>query len=49
MELEILLPASQDPASGTYPELDEYNPHSHTIIFKIHFNIILLPMHRSSK
>jgi hypothetical protein len=40
MEPESLLPYSQELANGPYPDLDESNPHLHTLFFKIHFNII---------
>jgi len=43
MESEGLLLCSQEPATGPCPKLDEFSPHSHTLLlyFKINFNIIL--------
>jgi hypothetical protein len=34
---------SQEPATGSYPKLDESNPHPKPDLNKIHFNIILPP------
>jgi len=31
MESEVLLPCSQEPATGPYPDPDESNPHSYTL------------------
>jgi hypothetical protein len=36
MELKILLPCSQEPATGPCPEPDECNPKPHTLLLKIH-------------
>jgi hypothetical protein len=42
MEPEDLLPRSQEPSTGSYPEPDQSNPY-HPILSKIHFNIVHPP------
>jgi hypothetical protein len=46
MELYGLLPSSQEPSTGPYPEPDQCSPY-HTILSKIDFNIIYSPTSRS--
>jgi len=48
MEPEGSLPCSQEPAIGPYPEPNESSPYHPTYFSKIHSNIILPPMLRSS-
>jgi hypothetical protein len=43
MEHEGSFPSSQEIATGLYSDTDETNLHSHALVFKIHFSIILLP------
>jgi hypothetical protein len=38
---------SQEPSTGPYPVLDEFSPY-YPILSKLHFNIILPPISRSS-
>jgi hypothetical protein len=40
MEPEGLLPCSQEPFMGPYPEPDQSNLHNPFYLSKIHFNII---------
>jgi hypothetical protein len=47
MEPEGSLPCLQEPSTGPFPEPDQSSPF-HPILSKIHFNIILPPMSRSS-
>jgi hypothetical protein len=45
MESEGLLPYSQEPFPGPYPELNQSNGY---YLYKIHFNIVHPPMSWSS-
>jgi hypothetical protein len=49
MESEGSLSCSQEPATGPYPEQDESTTHLSSLLFNIHFNIILPFMEKSSK
>jgi hypothetical protein len=42
MESELLLLCAQGPATGHYPEPDEFSQHPHPYFFKTHFNTTLL-------
>jgi hypothetical protein len=42
MEPEGSLPCSQEPSTGPYPQPDQSSPY-HTILSKIHFNIVVPP------
>ena len=46
---ETSIPHSQSPATYIYPEPEQSSPCSPSHFLKIHFNITLLPMTRSSK
>jgi hypothetical protein len=46
IEPEVSLPYSQEPSTGSCPEIYQSSPY-HSILFKIHFNIILLPTSRT--
>jgi hypothetical protein len=46
MEPVSLLPCSQEPSTGPYPEPDQSSPY-HSILSNIHFNIILPPTSKS--
>jgi hypothetical protein len=49
MESEVSLPCSQEPATGSYPELDESSPHLPTLFSKIHSNGIFQSLSISSE
>jgi hypothetical protein len=48
-EPESSLSCSQEPVTGPYPKLDEASSHPPTLLFKMHSNIILSSVSRSSK
>jgi hypothetical protein len=48
MKPEGLLPCSKEPATGTYLESAESNPHNQPLFIYYNFNIILLSGPRSS-
>jgi hypothetical protein len=48
-DLQTLPTRSKQPFTGPYVEPDKASSHSHTRFLRIHFNIILPPMHKSSK
>jgi hypothetical protein len=49
MEPEGMLLCSQDPATGSYPEEDEFSPHTTPHLYEINFNSILPSMTWSPK
>jgi hypothetical protein len=44
MEPEEALSCSQEPATGPYPELDEFSAYPHIYFAKINFNILMTAM-----
>lgn len=48
-DLQTLPTRSKQPFTGPYTESDKASSHPHTRFLRIHFNIILPPMHKSSK
>jgi hypothetical protein len=49
MEPKVSLLCSQEYSTGPYSEATESSLHPHTLLFKIHFNIILPSMSKSPK